>query len=140
MHTKLREIAKIGTGLFLADLVGVLWFGTAGFFPLTMLGVTWTASAILPIALFDVAVILLLAHWGWNMKLPIASPSERALLLVAGTVFLAVALVHLARLAFGWEVALGDFAVPLWLSWIGVGVTGYLSYSSYHFALRTARK
>jgi hypothetical protein len=136
MHHFLRELAKIAVGLFIADLVGVIWFGAAGFFPLTILGVTWTASSILPIAVFDAAVILLLIHLGWNTKLPVRSPSERGLLSSAGAIFLAVALIHLARLAFGWSVALGSFAVPLWLSWVGVIVAGYLSYASFHFAFR----
>ncbi len=132
----LRELAKIGVGLFIADLVSVLWFSGAGFFPLTILGITWGVGAVWPIVIFDLAVILLLAHYGWSMKLPISSPSERTLLKVVGAVFLIVALLHLLRIAFGWNLILGDNAVPLWLSWFGVIIPGYLSYSSFHFALR----
>lgn len=135
----LRELAKVATGLFIADLVSVLWFGSAGFFPLTILGVTWSASAILPIALFDLATILLLIHYGWNTRVPVRSPSERNLLTLAGLIFLVVGLVHLLRLAFGWSLVVGDFAAPLWLSWIGVAITAYLSYSSFHFAFRKTR-
>lgn len=138
MHKLLRDLAKVGVGLFIADFVSVIWFGTAGFFPLTILGVTWTADALLPIALFDIGAIVLLAHWGWNLKLPVRSPSERNLLFLAGTVFFVVAALHLLRLAFGWNVLLGSFDVPLWLSWFGVLLAGYLSYSSFHFALRKA--
>jgi len=138
MHKLLRDIAKVGVGLFAADLVSVIFLGTAGFFPLTILGVTWTSSAILPIAFFDLAVIVLLVHWGWHAKLPVRSPSERTLLLIAGTVFAVVCLIHLLRLAFGWGAILGTFAIPLWLSWLGVLIAGYLSYSSFHFALRKA--
>jgi len=136
MHTFLRDIAKIAVGLFLADLLSVLWFGAAGFFPLTILGVTWTQSAILPIAAFDIGVIVLLVHFGWHTKLPVRSPSEKSLLMIAGIVFLIVALAHLLRIGLGLDLILGDFAVPVWLSWIGVFVAGYLSYSSFHFALR----
>ena len=134
-----RDIAKVLVGLVLADLISVLFFGNAGLFPLTILGVTWTSAAIVPIIVFDVAIILLLAHYGWSMKLPISSPSERTLLIIAGIVFLVVALAHLARLAFGLNIALGDFAVPLWLSWVGFLIAGYLSYASFHFALRAKR-
>jgi len=137
MHHALREIAKIGVGLVLADLVSVFWFSSAGFFPLTILGVTWTASAVWPIVIFDVALILLLAHYGWNMKLPIKSPSEQKLLMLAGVIFLVIAVLHLIRIAFGWSLILGDVAIPLWLSWLGFIIPGYLSYSSFHFALRT---
>lgn len=139
MQHILREIAKIAIGLFIADLFCVVWLGAAGFFPLTMLGATWTASSALPVALFDMAVILLLAHYGWHTRLPVRAPSERTLLSIAGSVFLVVALVHFLRIVFGWSLVLGDFGIPLWLSWIGVAVTAYLSYSSFHFAFRTSK-
>ncbi len=131
----LRELAKIGVGLFIADLVSVLWFGSAGFFPLTILGVTWTASAILPIAAFDLALIILLSHYAWRTRVP-ASPRERTLLYVVGLVFLVVCLVHLARLAFGWTIILENVEAPLWLSWFGAIGAGYLSYASFHFGAR----
>lgn len=135
-RTLLREIAKIGVGLFLADFLSVLWLGSYGFFPLTILGVTWTSSSILPIAALDVGLIILLAHFAWRTRLP-ASPSEKTLLRAAGLIFLIVCLAHLARLAFGFDILLGDFAVPMWLSWAGVVIAAYLSYSSFHFAHRT---
>jgi len=136
MRIALRDIAKIGVGLFLADLISVLWLGTAGFFPLTVLGVTWPATAIMPIAVFDVAVIILLVHIGWHTRSPLRPSAERGLLMVASLIFLVVAIVHLLRLALGWNVILGDFAVPMWLSWFGVVIAGYLSYASFHFARR----
>ena len=136
MHHTLRELYKVGVGLVLADLVSVFWFSAAGFFPLTILGITWSASAVWPIAIFDLALILLLAHYGWSMKLPITSPTERGLLKFVGLVFLVVAIVHLLRIAFGWNLILGEASIPVWLSWAGVIIPGYLSYSSFHFALK----
>lgn len=138
MHNKhfLREAAKVGVGLLIADLASVIWFGSAGFFPLTLLGITWYATAIWPIAILDLSLIILLAHYGWSMRLPIKSPSERTLLIFVGLIFLVVALVHLARIAFGWTLVLGEADVPLWASWLGFLIPGYLSYSSFHFALR----
>lgn len=138
-HHTLREIAKFASGLVAADFVSVVWLGAAGFFPLTILGVTWTADAVVPIAVFDIAVFILLVHFGWGMKLPLESPNEQNLLYATGVIFAAVAIVHLMRLAFGLNVALGAFDVPMWLSWVGVLVTGYLSYTSFHFALRAKR-
>lgn len=135
-HLLLREIAKIAVGLIMADIFCALWLSGAGFFPLTILGITWTASALWPIVIFDVVLILILAHYGWNMKLPIESPTERGLLIVIGAAFLIVALLHLARIAFDWDLILGAVSVPLWISWLGVVIPGYLSYSSFHFALR----
>jgi hypothetical protein len=136
MHHYLREISKVGVGLVLADLASVFWFSAAGFFPLTILGITWSASAVWPVVILDLALILLLAHYGWNMKLPIKSPTERGLLKLAGAVFLVVALLHLIRIAFGWNLIIAEAEIPLWVSWLGVVVPGYLSYASFHFALR----
>lgn len=134
-HT-LREIAKVGVGLVIADLISVLWFSGAGFFPLTILGITWTASAVVPVLIFDFALILLLAHYGWSMKLPIESPSEKKLLFIVGVLFLIVAAIHLLRIALNLDLMLGDASVPMWVSWLGVLIPAYLSYCSFHFAGR----
>ncbi|MDE1925543.1 MAG: hypothetical protein KGH79_05255 [Patescibacteria group bacterium] len=136
MHHTLREIAKVGVGLLIADIICGLWLSSAGLFPLTLLGITWSASMLVPGIVFDLALILLLAHCGWGMKLPISSPSERWLLIFVGLIFLAVALLHLVRLMFGIEIILSGAVIPLWLSWFGVIIAGYLSYSSFHFARR----
>ncbi len=135
-HQTLREIAKVGVGLFIADVVCGLWLSSAGLLPISILGVSWGASAIMPGVIFDLAVILLLSHYAWNMRLPISSPSERGLLKLAGLIFLIVALVHLMRLMFGWNLIIDTVVVPLWLSWFGVIIPGYLSYTSFHFALK----
>lgn len=137
-HRALRELAKIAVGIFIADIACAIWLGTAGLLPVTILGITWTASYIVPGIVFDVAVILLLAHYAWGTTLP-AAPSERSLLLVAGIIFLAVAIAHLLRLALGVTILFGTFALPAWLSWMGVIVTAYLSYASFHFALARRR-
>lgn len=133
-HHTLREIAKVGVGLVIADIVCGLWLSTSGLLPVTILGVAWGPSFIVPGVTFDLALILLLAHYAWNMRLPITSPSERTLLKITGIVFLVVALAHLTRLMFNADIILGGFEIPLWLSWVGVIVTGYLSYASFHFA------
>jgi hypothetical protein len=136
-HYHLREIAKVLIGVFIADIASAIWFGSAGLFPLTILGVTWTSAAILPVVVFDLVLIILLAHWGWNLKFPVRSPGERGFLYVIGIIFAIVALLHFARLVLGLSLILGDFVVPLWLSWFGFLVTVYLSYTSLHFARRT---
>ena len=133
-HHTLREIAKVGAGLVVADIISVLWFSSAGLLPMSILGVTWTNAMVPEILVFDVALLLLLVHFGWRMRLPINSPSERTLLTFAGIVFFIVALGHLVRLAFDWNLILGGFDVPQWVSWLGVLITGYLSYSCFHFA------
>jgi hypothetical protein len=138
-HHTLRELAKVGVGIFIADILSLLWFTGTGYLPMTILGITWTSQAVLPATVFDLAIIVLLAHYGWNMKLPIQSPTERGLLKLVGFVFLIVALLHLLRLAFGWSLILGTASVPLWVSWLGVIIPAYLSYASFHFSVKRGK-
>jgi hypothetical protein len=138
-HHLLRDLAKVGAGIVIADLLSAIWFATAGLLPVTMLGVSWSADMIPEIVLFDGALLVLLIHLGWGVKLPVISPSERTLLMLSGIIFLVVALAHFARIMFNLDVVLGGFEIPLWLSWLGVLVTLYLSYSSFHYVLHSRR-
>jgi hypothetical protein len=38
-----------------------------------------------------------------------------------------VALFHLVRIYMGWPVMIGDWSVPMWVSWIGLVVPGGLA-------------
>ncbi len=46
----------------------------------------------------------------------------------SGVIFLVIALVHLWRIVNGIPIAFGTSFVPMWLSWVGVLVGGYLSF------------
>jgi hypothetical protein len=46
---------------------------------------------------------------------------------IAVGVFALVALLHILRLIFGWEVTIQGSVVPLWVSWLGVVVAGGLA-------------
>jgi len=46
---------------------------------------------------------------------------------IAAVVFALVALLHLLRLVFGWQVVFNGWTVPMWLSWFGLFVAGALS-------------
>jgi hypothetical protein len=46
---------------------------------------------------------------------------------VAAVVFALVALAHLLRLVYGWEVTLAGWLVPLWVSVVGLIVAGGLA-------------
>jgi len=132
-HATLREIAKIGVGVVGADIIATIWFSSANLLPMTLLGVNWTTAMVPEILVFDIALLILLLHFGWNMKLPVQSPSERMLLLIAGIVFTIVAIGHFMRLMFNIDLILGDFEIPQWLSWLGILITAYLAYSCLHF-------
>ena len=43
--------------------------------------------------------------------------------------FAVVAVVHALRIVFGWEVMIGDWDMPMWVSWFGVVFAGWLSWS-----------
>jgi hypothetical protein len=47
--------------------------------------------------------------------------------LVAGVIFAVVALAHVARIVMDWSVIIGDWSIPMWLSWIALIVAGGLA-------------
>ena len=55
--------------------------------------------------------------------------------LVAGIIFSLVSILHALRLLRGWHVVIGDLSVPVWISWIGLAIAGYLAYEG----LRSSR-
>lgn len=135
----LHEIAKLAAGLVAADFLWTLWLSqqrvkTAEFF-----GITMTPEMILPTLIFDIALFIVLVHYAWHIgKIP--QMRERTYILVAGAVFTLVALTHVYRLFTGTELIVGEWQMPLWLSWFGVAVTAYLAYASFHFSMALERK
>ena len=66
--------------------------------------------------------------------IPIMSPKSFSM--TAGAIFLIIAILHAARLFYGWEAVVGGFHVPAWLSWIALVISACLSYAG----LSSARK
>jgi hypothetical protein len=66
--------------------------------------------------------------------------SRRAYLLVSAALFSLVALLHLARVAFGLSAVIGGWSVPMWLSWVALIVAGALAYFGFSLARQPARK
>jgi hypothetical protein len=52
----------------------------------------------------------------------------------SGIVFAIVSLAHLARVVLGWNIVIGIYDIPSWLSLVAVVVSGYLSYSAFKLA------
>lgn len=48
--------------------------------------------------------------------------------MLAVVVFALVALLHLFRLVFGWEVTINGAAVPMWASGLGLVIAGGLAF------------
>jgi len=47
--------------------------------------------------------------------------------LVSGLIFMLVALAHLARLIYGWQIQLADILLPMWVSWVGLVIPALLA-------------
>jgi hypothetical protein len=47
---------------------------------------------------------------------------------VTATLFPVVAVAHLLRIIFGWQVEIGSLSVPFWASWLAVLVAAGLAY------------
>ena len=47
---------------------------------------------------------------------------------ISAIIFAAVALAHLARLFYGWSVIIDGATIPMFVSWVGLIVTGGLAY------------
>ena len=45
--------------------------------------------------------------------------SRKLYLILSGTIFFLVALLHLLRLVYHWTVVVGTFVVPHWVSYVG---------------------
>jgi hypothetical protein len=54
--------------------------------------------------------------------------TPRIFSLITATLFSLITLLHALRLLRGWQVTIGDIVVPLWVSWIGLVIAGYLAY------------
>ncbi len=60
--------------------------------------------------------------------------THKAFIVVSGVIFTAVAFVHALRVAFKWEVIIGGWVLPIWLSVVGLLVAAYLAYTAYRLA------
>ena len=47
--------------------------------------------------------------------------------MLAGIIFALVALFHLVRIFMEWPVMIGDWSVPMWVSWVALIVAGGLA-------------
>jgi len=135
----LHEIAKFAAGLVAADLVTLVWLSMAGLLPVHFMGADFGPEAVVPGVVFDLALLLILIHYGWHVgKIP--APREHTYMLIVGVVFTVVALAHLWRIFATGDLSIMGWVVPLWISWFGVIITAYLAYTSFRFAMHMPRR
>ena len=63
---------------------------------------------------------------------------QAAFVLVTSSIFALIALLHALRLIYGWNVTIGEWAVPVWVSALGFLIAGYLAYQG--FRLRSSQR
>ena len=71
-------------------------------------------------------------HYVWGQSG--GSVSQKAFFLVAGVVFVVVALAHSLRILLGVAVVVYDIPVPMWASGIAAVISGYLGYEGFRLA------
>ena len=52
--------------------------------------------------------------------------SKNFWLRIAGTIFGIVAIAHLLRIITGIHILIGGWSLPIWVNWLGLGLTGLL--------------
>ena len=63
--------------------------------------------------------------------------THKIYLRIAGSIFGLVAILHMLRLLLGWEVVVGGHTFPVWPSWIGPLVAGYLAYEGFRLSRKS---
>ena len=56
---------------------------------------------------------------------------QKTFTLTVGMVFVIVAALHVLRLVLGWQAVIGNWNVPLWISWLAIAVSGCLAYTAF---------
>ncbi len=56
---------------------------------------------------------------------------QRAFVLVTSSIFALIALLHALRLIYGWNVTIGEWTVPVWVSGVGFLIAGYLAFQGF---------
>ena len=54
--------------------------------------------------------------------------NRKTYMTLTATLFLVVAIMHLLRIIFGWQVEIGGLSIPFWVSWLAPLVAGALAY------------
>lgn len=63
--------------------------------------------------------------------------TQKTFSLVAGVIFLLVALGDLSRLVFRWSISLEEWSVPLWINGIALLISAYLAYEGFRLAKKS---
>jgi len=56
---------------------------------------------------------------------------QKNFFLITTIIFLAIVVLHILRLLYGWHAVIGGWTVPMWLSVVAIIISGYLSYQGF---------
>lgn len=127
----LREISKFASGLVAADFLCAIWLYNSGMLPLSFFGITVTSQGAILGMIFDVILFAILFHFGWRIQERPRTKNEHKFHIIAGIIFTIVALLHLSRIIFQWQLSVGTWEFPYWLNALGVVITAFLAYASF---------
>ncbi|OGZ07276.1 MAG: hypothetical protein A3D65_02150 [Candidatus Lloydbacteria bacterium RIFCSPHIGHO2_02_FULL_50_13] len=57
--------------------------------------------------------------------------NKKTYCIVSAVIFLVVMILHAARTFLGWEVSINGWIVPIWVSWGGLLVSGFLAWTGF---------
>jgi hypothetical protein len=60
---------------------------------------------------------------------------DRSYMVISGVIFGIVAIIHLLRVINGWALVLGQYSVPMWVSWLGAVVPALLCIWAFRLAM-----
>lgn len=59
---------------------------------------------------------------------------RKAYLIISGSIFGLISIMHMVRLINRWTFQLGDWTFPVWISWFGLFISGTLCLWAYRLA------
>ncbi len=62
--------------------------------------------------------------------------STRIFVLIASLIFLTVSIVQSFRIFFEWQILVGDFVTPMWMTYVVVILAYYLTFTGFKIYLR----
>jgi hypothetical protein len=57
--------------------------------------------------------------------------SNKTYLCLVSAIFSIITIVHGLRAIYGWDAVIGGYSLPMWVSYLGVLLAGFLAYSGY---------
>jgi len=98
-----------------------------------------THRGLLSVCYFSDELAKFLSQNAFNEKMAkkgdMMKKGDRTIHFIAATIFTIVTFVHTIRLAFGWPLVIGNWAAPMWISWLAVFLAGTMTVLMWRYAV-----